>query len=301
MATFRGWRGWRRPQGTCEGWRRAQPGPARRSSWREVARVEAGLAPHWRDVARVDAGLAPHAQARAGQARHLRGAPCTPLRPAPLVLAAQASATDDGRRQRHARVVRLDSGARRRGRPYRRPCFGLARPGVRQAARQCRGFAAAFHGGTSMACGYSGVGTPMRPAPPVLAAQASATGGALSETCRVVRLVPGARRRGRPYRRPCFGLARPGVRQAARQCRRFAAAFLGGTSMAGGYSGPALRGRAFASARASGAQARSLTPSGGGCGAASAGVRGRPGCRSGWWTGSCGPAASAGRAGRHRG
>ena len=89
MATFRGWRGWRRPQGTCEGWRRAQPGPARRSSWREVARLEAGLAAHWRDVtradaglaahwrnvARVDAGLAPHAQARAGQARHLRAAP----------------------------------------------------------------------------------------------------------------------------------------------------------------------------------------------------------------------------------
>ncbi|GEM_PF-6449228 len=86
MATFRGWR---RPQVACEGWRRAQPGPARRSSWREVARLEAGLAAHWRDVtradaglaahwrnvARVDAGLAPPAQARAGQARHLRAAP----------------------------------------------------------------------------------------------------------------------------------------------------------------------------------------------------------------------------------
>ncbi len=53
--------------------------------------------------------------------------------------------------------------------------------------------------------------------------------------------------------------------------------------------------------RGSAAQAACLTPSGGGCGAASAGVRGRPGCRSGWWTGSCGPAASAGRAGRRRG
>ncbi len=75
--------------------------------------------------------------------------PRTPLRPAPLVHAGQACATDDGRRQRHGRVVRLDPGARRRGSPYRRPCCDLARPGVRQAARQCRGFAAAFHGGTS--------------------------------------------------------------------------------------------------------------------------------------------------------
>ncbi len=61
------------------------------------------------------------------------------------------------------------------------------------------------------------------------------------------------------------------------------------------------RGRAFGRPRGSAAQAACLTPSGGGCGAASAGVRGRPGCRSGWWTGSCGPAASAGRAGRRRG
>ncbi len=144
--------------------------------------------------------------------------------------------------------------------------------------------------------------TPIRPAPLVHAGQACATDdGRRQKSCPGVRLDPGARRRGRPYRRPCFGLARPGVRQAARQCRGFAAAFHGGTSMACGYSGPALRGRAFATARASGAQARSLTPSGGGCGAASAGVRGRRGCRSGWWTGSCGPAASAGRAGRRRG
>ncbi len=194
--------------------------------------------------------------------------PRTPLRPAPLVHAGQACATDDGRRQRHGRVVRLDPGARRRGSPYRRPCCDLARPGVRQAARQCRGFAAAFHGETSMAGGYPGVGTPVRPAPPVLAAQASATGGTPSE------IMPEG-------------------------CGWIRAR--GGAAGRTGALVSAWRGRAFGRPRGSAAQAACLTPSGGGCGAASAGVRGRRGCRSGWWTGNCGPAASAGRAGRRRG
>ncbi len=44
-----------------------------------------------------------------------------------------------------------------------------------------------------------------------------------------------------------------------------------------------------------------LSRADGGARAASAGVRGPPGCRSGWSTASCGRAASAARAGRRRG
>ena len=128
-----------------------------------------------------------------------------------------------------------------------------------------------------------------------------AAGGLVPSGRLGLRWEPGARRRGGHCWRPCFSLARPGVRQAARQCRGVAAAIPGGTSLTFGYSGPAIRGRAFATARASGAQARSLTPSDDAGGAASAGARGRPGCRSGWWTASCGRAASAARAGRRRG
>ncbi len=97
---------------------------------------------------------------------------------------------------------------------------------------------------------------------------------------------------------------RPALRMGRRQRHAGRCGWIRARGGAAGRTGAlvsAWRGRAFATARATGAQARSLTPSGGGCGAASAGVRGRPGCRSGWWTGNCGPAASAARAGRRHG